>query len=102
MMNLLCAWLCVMSNSLGSSGLTQPVPGAPSDASVIKAVMLPSGFQGDLTIVKQLVGVGEWKCFIYFSSLETVRFPWGGSAKVVLPCMRIVHFVNGKPAREKA
>jgi hypothetical protein len=99
-MHLLCVGLCVASGlaSIGRTAQPQPEPVVPSDAAVIRAAGLPPGTHGDVSLVKELVAGGRWKCTVYYSTLEPVPLPWGGWVPVAKPRVREV-FVE-RPGRK--
>ena len=100
MMRLLCVGLCA-TFGFTSVGWAQPKPEppAPSDAAVIRAAALPPvGLHGDVTIVKQLAAGGQWKCTVYYSTLEPVPLPRGGW--ILLPKPRVREVLFDRPGQK--
>lgn len=89
MMRLICAGFCMSVVLVSAAQAAQPQQAAPSEAAVLKAAALPPNVQGDISIVKEPLGQGQWKCSVYYTALEPVRLPWGW-APVPTPRVREV------------
>jgi hypothetical protein len=100
MMRFLFVGLCVACGFASIGRSAQPQPIVPSDKTVMRAAGLPpTGLHGEVLIVKELAAPGQWRCTVYFSTLEVVRLPWVGWAPVPWPQVRQVFI---EPPKQKA
>lgn len=96
MMRLICVGLCVASTFVSTGRAAQPQPVAPSEVVILKAAALPPNVQGDISIVKEPLGRGQWKCSVYYTAVEPVRIPWGW-VPVLTPRVREVIVESPRP-----